>query len=229
MKESELPYFFSLERNKQKNVLEALLFTSEEPLSIRELHNIISKGDYIKSDNQEDTDSELLTNIGFGEQYLYDMISEINNDFIENERPYMITKNADKFSLVTNKEYGKIISKINKRVVRRRLSRANLETLAIIAYKQPISRALVESIRGVASKEIINSLIDKKFVKILGRSDAPGKPLLYGTTFDFLKAFGLNSIDELPPLRELTEIEFESSVEESEMIFKINPNESSNN
>ena len=94
-----------------------------------------------------------------------------------------------------------------------------LETLSIIAYKQPISKPEIEQIRGVNSKEVLNNLIDRNLIRIIGRSENLGKALLYGTTLDFLQTFGINHIDELPKLRELEEIANDNELEESrEMI-----------
>ena len=146
------------------------------------------------------------------------------NDNYDNDRPFSIVESGGGYSLVTSRKYGKIVGKINKNIVRRKLSNANLETLAIIAYRQPISRPGVESIRGVNSKEIINGLIDKGYVRIIGRSDAPGNPYLYGTTIDFLKSFGLNDLDDLPKLKELKELGF-TEAEESQFTLKIEMDE----
>jgi segregation and condensation protein B len=94
-----------------------------------------------------------------------------------------------------------------------------LETLAIIAYKQPISKPEIEKIRGVNSNEIVNSLLDKGLIKIVGRSDALGKPLVYGTTEEFLRTFGLYSLEELPKLRELEDMS--AMDEDSNKTFEI--------
>lgn len=220
MELKDLPYFFSLPKQEQKIALEALLFTMEEPLDINRLMKIVSSNDSKSADEQDVIEYELLDKIGFNRDYVRDLINEVNNENSDNDRPFRIVESGGGYSLVTSRKYGKIVGKINKNVVRRKLSNANLETLAIIAYRQPISRPGVESIRGVNSKEIINGLIDKGYAKIIGKSDAPGNPYLYGTTQDFLKSFGLNSLEDLPKLKELKELGF-SEADESDFTLKI--------
>lgn len=213
MELKDLPYFFSLPKQEQKIALEALLFTMEEPLDINRLMKILASNDSKSADEQDVIEYELLDKIGFNRDYVRDLINDVNNDNSDNDRPFRIIESGGGYSLVTSRKYGKIVGKINKNIVRRKLSNANLETLAIIAYRQPISRPGIESIRGVNSKEIINGLIDKGYVRIIGKSDAPGNPYLYGTTTDFLKAFGLNTLEDLPKLKELKELGFTEAKE----------------
>lgn len=220
MELKDLPYFFSLPKQEQKIALEALLFTIDEPLDINRMMKILASNESQSADEQDVIEYELLDKIGFNRDYVRDIINDINNDNSDNDRPFRIVESGGGYSLVTSRKYGKIVGKINKNIVRRKLSNANLETLAIIAYRQPISRPGVESIRGVNSKEIINGLIDKGYVRIIGRSDAPGNPYLYGTTIEFLKAFGLNDLDDLPKLKELKELGF-TEAEESQFTLKI--------
>ncbi|MFA7325379.1 MAG: SMC-Scp complex subunit ScpB [Candidatus Kapaibacterium sp.] len=226
MELKDLPYFFSLPKQEQKIALEALLFTMEEPLDINRLMKILASNESNSADAQDIIEYELLDKIGFNREYVRDLINEVNNDNSDNDRPFRIIESGGGYSLVTSRKYGKIVGKINKNIVRRRLSNANLETIAIIAYRQPISRPGVESIRGVNSKEIINGLIDKGYVRIIGKSDAPGNPYLYGTTIDFLKAFGLNTLEDLPKLKELKELAF-TEAEESGFTLRIEMEEDS--
>jgi segregation and condensation protein B len=181
---------------------------------------ILSSTDGNSGEEQNVIEYELLDKIGFNSEYIKDLIVEINNDNSDNDRPFRIVEAGGGYLLVTSRKYGKIVGKINKNIVRRKLSNANLETLAIIAYRQPISRPGVEAIRGVNSKEIINGLIEKGYIKIIGKSDAPGNPYLYGTTVDFLKSFGLNDLSDLPKLKELKEIGF-SEAESADFTLKI--------
>lgn len=220
MEIKDLPYFFSLPKQEQKIAMEALLFTMEEPLDINRMMKILASNNSKSADEQDVIEYELLDKIGFNRDYVRNIINDINNDNSDNDRPFRIVESGGGYSLVTSRKYGKIVGKINKNIVRRKLSNANLETLAIIAYRQPISRPGVESIRGVNSTEIINGLIDKGFVRIIGKSDAPGNPYLYGTTVDFLKAFGLNDLEDLPKLKELKELGF-SEEEESQFTLSI--------
>ncbi|PKL81333.1 MAG: SMC-Scp complex subunit ScpB [Ignavibacteriae bacterium HGW-Ignavibacteriae-4] len=226
MELKDLPYFFSLPKQEQKIALEALLFTMEEPLDINRLMKILASNESNSADAQDIIEYELLDKIGFNREYVRDLINDVNNENSDNDRPFRIIESGGGYSLVTSRKYGKIVGKINKNIVRRRLSNANLETIAIIAYRQPISRPGVESIRGVNSKEIINGLIDKGYVRIIGKSDAPGNPYLYGTTVEFLKAFGLNSLEDLPKLKELKELAF-TEAEESSFTLRIEMEEDS--
>jgi segregation and condensation protein B len=226
MELKDLPYFFSLPKQEQKIALEALLFTMEEPLDINRLMKILASNDSKSADEQDVIEYELLDKIGFNRDYVRDLINDVNNENSDNDRPFRIIESGGGYSLVTSRKYGKIVGKINKNIVRRKLSNANLETIAIIAYRQPISRPGIESIRGVNSKEIINGLIDKGYVRIIGKSDAPGNPYLYGTTIDFLKAFGLNTLDDLPKLKELKELGF-TEAEESGFTLRIEMEEDS--
>ena len=220
MELKDLPYFFSLPKQEQKIALEALLFTMEEPLDINRLMKILASNESNSVDEQDVIEYELLDKIGFNRDYVRDIINEVNNDNSDNDRPFRIIEGGRGYSLAATDKCGEIVGKINKNIVRRKLSNANLETIAIIAYRQPISRPGIESIRGVNSKEIINGLIDKGYVRIIGKSDAPGNPYLYGTTTDFLKAFGLNTLEDLPKLKELKELGF-SEAEESGFTLRI--------
>jgi segregation and condensation protein B len=110
------------------------------------------------------------------------------------------------YQFATKPEFGELLSRLVKSKSKRRLSKAALETLAIIAYRQPVSKPEIEVIRGVSSNEVINKLLEKNLVTITGRSESVGKPLLYGTTDDFLRLFGLHNLADLPKPRELEEL-----------------------
>lgn len=135
-----------------------------------------------------------------------ELVDEINDTLTVSERPYRVVRIAGGYQFATTSEFGEVVSRLVKSRTRRRLSQAALEALSIIAYKQPISKPEIEAIRGINSNEVINSLVEKNLVTLAGRSDAPGKPLLYGTTDDFLRMFGLHSTKDLPKLRELDEL-----------------------
>lgn len=115
-------------------------------------------------------------------------------------RGLQIMQINDKYQLATRPQYVNYIHKFIEPRQRERLSQASLETLAIIAYRQPVTRMDIEDIRGVKCDNILNNLLDKGLIKEIDRLDAPGRPILYGTTDLFLKHFGLSSIEELPPL-----------------------------
>jgi len=125
-------------------------------------------------------------------------IKELNEQYVAGDRSFRVEQVAGGYQLLTLPEFGEVLRKLHQREVDAKLTKAALETLAIVAYKQPILRADVEAIRGVACGETIRSLMEKRLVKIAGRAEVPGRPILYGTTKRFLELFGLNSTKDLP-------------------------------
>jgi segregation and condensation protein B len=125
-------------------------------------------------------------------------IKELNEQYVTADRSFRIEQVAGGYQMLTLPDFGEILKKLHQREVDAKLTKAALETLAIIAYKQPILRADIEAIRGVACGETIRSLMEKHLVKIAGRAEIPGRPILYGTTKRFLELFGLNSVKDLP-------------------------------
>jgi segregation and condensation protein B len=125
-------------------------------------------------------------------------IKTLNESYASSDRAFRVEQVAGGFQILTLPQHGDLLKKFHQREVDAKLTKAAIETLAIIAYKQPILRADVESIRGVACGETIRSLMEKHLVKIAGRAEEPGRPILYGTTRRFLELFGLNSIKDLP-------------------------------
>jgi segregation and condensation protein B len=125
-------------------------------------------------------------------------IKSLNAFYEESNRSFRIEQVAGGYQIVTLPEFGDHLKKLHQREVDAKLTKAALETLAIIAYKQPILRADIEAIRGVACGETIRSLMEKHLVRIDGRAEEPGRPILYGTTKRFLELFGLNSLKDLP-------------------------------
>ena len=168
--------------DKIKPIIESLIFAAEEPITLRKLVDIIG-----------DIDSAQVL----------EAITQLKNDYEIQGRSFQIEEIAGGYQLFTKPEYYEWIAKLRKKSGETKLSQAALETLAIIAYKQPILRADVESIRGVQSGQIIRLLMEKDLVKVLGRDEALGHPLLYGTTKRFLEYFGLKDIKDLPNIEEL--------------------------
>jgi len=125
-------------------------------------------------------------------------IKELNAQYESTGRSFRIEPVAGGFQLLTLPKFGEYLKKLHQKEIDAKLTKAALETLAIIAYKQPILRADVEAIRGVACGETIRSLMEKHLVKIAGRAEEPGRPILYGTTKRFLELFGLNTLKDLP-------------------------------
>jgi segregation and condensation protein B len=161
-----------------KRALECLLFVSDKPMSLRELSQVIEA-------------DEALTK---------QLIEELKKEYDERSG-LAIVEVAGGYQMVTRPEYGLYVAKL-RQPRRVRLSRASLETLAIIAYRQPITHPEIEQIRGVDSSHCIARLIELGLVKIAGRKNAPGRPYLYATTEHFLEVFGLKDLSELPPVEQ---------------------------
>lgn len=130
-------------------------------------------------------------------------IAQLNQQYADGGRSFRIEQVAGGYQMLTVPTYGPILRKLHEKEIDAKLSKAALETLAIIAYKQPILRAEVEAIRGVACGETIRNLMEKHLVRIAGRAEEVGRPILYGTTRRFLEVFGLNSLTDLPKPEDL--------------------------
>ncbi|KPU44872.1 segregation and condensation protein B [Oxobacter pfennigii] len=167
--------------NKIKSIIEALLFTAGEPLELSEISGVIQ------------------INKNTAKKLLNELIDEYNIE----DRGIQIINFNNKFQMCTRPEHKEYIKRLLKPQNKQSLSRAAIETVAIIAYKQPITRQSIDSIRGVKCDRLIHNLMDKKLIKEVGRADAPGRPALYGTTDNFLRYFGLKNLDELPELENL--------------------------
>ncbi len=219
------PPFLNLTKEEQKSALEVMLFAAEEPLSLKYLFDllIVNNADFNSFDeeNNSEDDSreklqislnqEIMKKFDVSPSYFHELISEINIDLVESNRPYHINNIAGGYQFATLPEYGELIQRLTKSKSKRKFTLASLESLSIIAYKQPVSKPEIEQIRGVNSNEIVNSLLEKNFIKIVGRRDALGRPLLYGTTNLFLKTFGLKNLEDLPKLREIEDIASDES------------------
>jgi segregation and condensation protein B len=164
-----------------ESVTEAVLFASDEPLKEARLADIV----------------------GTNASQIRQHIKNLNDKYQTNNNAFRIEQIAGGYQMMTLSPYNHWLRKLLRERDSGKLSPAALETLAIIAYKQPIIRADVETIRGVAVGEIIRSLMYKGLVKIIGRAEVVGRPLLYGTTKKFLEVFGLNTLKDLPKIEEL--------------------------
>jgi len=234
------PPFLNLTKEEQKSALEVMLFAAEEPLSLKYLFDllIVNNADFNSFDeeNNSEDDSreelqislnqEIMKKFDVSPSYFNELISEINIDLVESNRPYQINNIAGGYQFATLPEYGELIQRLTKSKSKRKFTRASLESLSIIAYKQPVSKPEIEQIRGVNSNEIVNSLLEKNFIKIVGRRDALGRPLLYGTTNLFLKTFGLKNLEDLPKLREIEDIASDESSVNSHIEVTIDVNNS---
>jgi segregation and condensation protein B len=178
--------------NSYISVIEALIFASDDSLSADEIIRAI-----------KEIDGE---DIQITKEEIEDTVDLLNNKYNENENSFRILRIANGFMYATSEEYAKFVGYLSSERAKRRLSQAALETLSIIAYKQPVTKPELESIRGVNSDYILTTLLEKNLITIKGRAESVGRPLLYGTTDEFLKYFGLNDLSDLPKPRELEEI-----------------------
>lgn len=174
------------------SIIEALIFSSDDSLGSAEIINAI-KG----IDGEE---------VEINANDIENVVDELNKKYTEGNNSFRIVKIANGYLFATTKEYAKYVGYLSSEKTRRRLSHAALETLSIIAYKQPITKPELETIRGVNSDHIISSLLEKNLITIKGRSESIGRPLLYATTDEFLKYFGLNTLSDLPKPREIEDI-----------------------
>ncbi len=136
-------------------------------------------------------------------QRLGDVVAKLNAEYEATGRAFRIEAISAGFQMLTLPAFGPLLARLRGERQQARLSQAALETLAIIAYRQPLLRADLESIRGVACGEVLKSLMDRRLVRIVGRAEEVGRPMLYGTTREFLRVFGLSSTGDLPSSREL--------------------------
>jgi len=180
-----------------KQIIEALLFSAERPLSIKEIRQIISEA----TDDEHPGTVEGFRNAR--EAQIVVALEEIKVEFDTQQRSFQLVEIAGGWRLMSRPEYAPWLKKLLDEARPHRLSQPALETLSIVALRQPISRADVAGIRGVEVDGVLRSLLERDLITITGRSDAPGKPLLYGTTQKFLEHFGLRNLDDMPKATEL--------------------------
>ncbi|MAI25493.1 MAG: SMC-Scp complex subunit ScpB [Spirochaeta sp.] len=179
-----------MDRSEQRKVVEALIMASSEPVSADRLARIVPQ---LKAAGAKD------------------LVNELNTEYQETGRAFEVWEVAGGFQLRTLAEFSGYLQQLRKERPLR-LSQAALETLSIIAYKQPVTRADLEDVRGVDTGAVVRGLLDRRLLRIAGHKDVPGRPLLYGTSRRFLEVFGLESIKDLPALRELEELAREQGV-----------------
>ncbi|CAL8897025.1 SMC-Scp complex subunit ScpB [Bacillus pumilus] len=163
------------------------------------------------------TKKQLISVLEVEEAALLDMMSAVKEEYQKQERGIELIEYADSYMLLTKKEYSIYLKKLVE-TPSKGLSQAALEVLAIVSYKQPITRSEVEEIRGVKSERVLHSLVAKALLCEVGRADGPGRAILYGTTPTFLEQFGLKALDELPPLPE--NVEADGVQEEADLFFE---------
>jgi segregation and condensation protein B len=177
---------YDLDDQQLKTAIEALLFIGGGPLSVDRLRGIFEEAP------KEQIEAQLQA---------------LKADYDAREAGVMVAEVANGYQLATRPEQSVWVRKFKTVKVTTRLSRPALETLAIIAYKQPVTRPEIEAIRGVNIGGIVRNLMERRLVKIVGKKDVPGKPMLYGTSVEFLQYFGLKDLSSLPTLREFQELD----------------------
>jgi segregation and condensation protein B len=168
-----------------KSILEAVLFVSGEPLSVDRLLGVAE---------------------GVAREELMSTLRALEADYAAEGRGLQLVEVAGGFQITTRPDCAPWIKRLERAKEGAKLSRSAMETLAIVAYKQPVVRAEIEQIRGVESAAVLKTLLERRLVRIVGRRDAPGRPIMYGTTRQFLQAFGLKDLSDLPALRDIKEL-----------------------
>ena len=185
-------------KERIKSIIESILFVTGEPLSLR----------------------DIAINLEMPPRYVEEVLNEMILDYEASLRGIKLISIKGEYQLVTKSENSDYIQKLLKKNKRQSLSQASLESLAIIAYKQPITRIDIDEIRGVKSESARQKLIEKNLIKESGRLDVPGRPILYSTTDEFLRQFELNDLKELPSLdlfEDTTDDDIEEILNESEI------------
>jgi len=174
-----------MEDKEAKSILEALLFISGEPLTLDTLKDLLEL-------NKKEVER---------------LVKELINDYLLRNSGFFVAEVAGGVQMVTNPGCAPWVKKLIATAFPTRLSQQSIEALAIVAYKQPIIKAEIEAIRGVNCDGVLRTLLERRMIKILGRKEAPGRPLMYGTTREFLQYFGLKDLSELPTLKEFRDVE----------------------
>lgn len=174
---------------KLKGIIEAVLFTSGKTVRRQEILSLIN---------------------GVSEEEVDKAVAELRQNYDRLGCSFCLEEVAHGYRLATRPEFGSWLNKFYKEKEKRHLSAAAMESLAIIAYKQPVMRLEIETIRGVNSEGVLHSLLEVGLIRIMGRKQIPGRPILYGTTNKFLELFGLKNLADLPPLEELEKMLKES-------------------
>jgi segregation and condensation protein B len=173
------------EERELMSILEALLFVAHEPVTVERLAGALG---------------------GTAKARIREALGRLQTEYEASQRGLQLVEIAGGFQLGTRPEHASWIRQLAKTKPAPKLSRSSLEALAIIAYKQPIIRSEIENIRGVETSGVLRTLLERKFVRIVGRKEVPGRPIMYATTKYFLQHFGLRDLAELPPLREFKEL-----------------------
>lgn len=183
-----------------KGAVEALLFASEKPLSAEEMKNAFPEGE------GSVTASDIRKTV-----------EALKDEYEAQNRGFRVYEIANGYQIASDMRFAEVLRRFYISREKKKISQAGLETLSVIAYRQPVTRADIEGIRGVNVDGAIKTLMEKGLIKIAGRKDVPGRPILYGTTDEFLEHFGLKSTQELPPLSEYSLKDLDPSLLPPEM------------
>ncbi len=178
----EQPHPEKASKTRLKRIIEALLFVSHEPISFNKIREVLDSVELLKP------------------RQIQDLLQEMAEEYILQQRSFRLEEIAQGYILRTCKEYGPYIDMLFRNKRTEKLSPAAAEVLAIIAYRQPVTRPQIEAIRGVDSSGVIQSLLERQLIEPVGKMEAPGRPTMYGITTYFLKHFGLRDLKELPEL-----------------------------
>lgn len=173
--------------NLLKQNIEALVFASEESITLKEISATLKK-----TFDWELNDEEILT-----------AIAELKEKYSSEEFSFELVEIAEGYQFLTKKNFFDVVSALIQHKSQKRLSTAALETLSIVAYKQPVTKTEVEQIRGVNCDYAIQKLLEKELIEIKGKSDSPGRPLIYVTSKSFMDYFGISSVKDLPQLKDI--------------------------
>lgn len=174
----------SMDRADQRRIAEALILASADPVSPARLAELVP---------------------GCTPGRARELVDELNGEYAEQGRAFQIVSVAGGYRMHTLPEFAELVAQLQP-TRPLRLSRAALETLAIVAYRQPVTRAEVEHVRGVDAGAVLKSLLERRLLRIAGHREVPGRPLLYGTTRRFLEVFGLDKLEDLPTLRDVEDL-----------------------
>ena len=184
-----------MERDQQRKIVEALVLASREPITATRIAEIVP---------------------GCTPSEAKGLLKELDLEYERDDRAFEIWEVAGGYQIRTRAAFAGYLRQL-QRERNFRLSRAALETLAVVAYKQPVTRSEIENIRGVDVGAVVRSLVERKLVRIAGHRDVPGRPLLYATSKRFLEVFGFSRLEDLPTLREIDDLVLPGMGDESEM------------
>jgi len=178
---------------KLTSIIEALLFSADSPLSVKQIKDLIN----------EEKD---FTGVSADVKSIENSLAQLKSKYEDDGCSFHLIQVAGAYRFATKPQFSTWLAKLNKEKLKRKLSQSAVETLSIIAYNQPITRSEIEAIRGVNVDYIVGSLMEKDLITLKGRAETPGRPMLFGTTNKFLEILGINSLEELPPLKEISDI-----------------------